>query len=93
MADDNPPLDAAVAEIHEHLRATESLPLETTANRWLGEATEVVADVDGAGLPPEIVRERLEHVRRLLAAVDGTGHPEADAHVEAARDLVGAALS
>lgn len=93
MAEDDPPLDEAVAEIHEHLRATESLPLTAAANRWLGEAAAVVADVHGAGLPPDVVRERLQHVRRLLGEVDETGHPEADAHVAAARERVAAALS
>ncbi len=81
-------LDDGVARIHEHLRATERLPLSAGANRWLGEATAVVADLDGADLDEATVRERLDHVRRLLSEVDETGHPEGDDHVVAARALV-----
>jgi hypothetical protein len=89
---DPPPLAEGVARIHEHLRATESLAMDRAATHRIAEAPAVVADLDGADLPPERVRERLGHVRALLDGVDGTGHPEGDEHVAAARDLVAALL-
>jgi hypothetical protein len=87
---DPPPLEEGVARIHEHLRATEQLPMETAVTHRIAEAQAVVADLDGADLPPERVRERLAHARDLLAGVDGTGHPEGDEHVAAAADLLAA---
>lgn len=87
-----PSLDEGVARIHEHLRATEQLPMETAATHRVAEAQAVVADLDGADLPPERVRERLAHVRALLEGVEGTGHPEGDDHVATARELVAALL-
>jgi len=89
---DPPGLAEGVARIHEHLRATEQLPMETAATHRVAEAQAVVADLDGADLPPERVRERLGHVRVLLDGVDGTGHPEGDEHVAAARETVAALL-
>jgi hypothetical protein len=83
---------AAVAAIHEHLAATEELPLETAANRWIGEAQAVVEDVHYNDATAEVVRDRTRKVVDLLEHVDGTGDPEADEHVatalEHARDLI-----
>jgi len=89
---DPPPLAEGVARVHEHLRATEELPMETAATHRIAEAQAVVADLDDADLPAERVRERLAHVRDLLAGVDGTGHPEGDERVAAAESLVAALL-
>lgn len=72
--------------LHDHLAATAELPLDREATRWIAEAEAVAGDclevTDDA-----VVRRRVGHVRDLLANVDGTGHPDADEHVEAARAL------
>ena len=78
-------LDDLVAALHEHLRATEELPVERTAGRWIGEAQAVAADVAEGDPPPDVVRERVAHVRDLLANVDDAGHPGATERVADAR--------
>ncbi|WP_254543500.1 hypothetical protein [Halomarina pelagica] len=84
MSDDRPLLE----RLHAHLEATADLPLDRTANRWLGEAEAVAADVARGDAPEAAVERRLDQVRTLLSHVEGTGHPEGDAHVEAARALL-----
>jgi hypothetical protein len=78
-------LDELLASLHDHLEATEELPLEESANRLLGEAEAVAADAAQGGLADDVARERVEKVAELLAEVDGTGHEEGDQHVDAAR--------
>ncbi|WP_435362055.1 hypothetical protein [Haloarchaeobius sp. DFWS5] len=73
--------------LHDHLQATESLPVERTANRWLGEAEAVAGDLVGADLPESVVRERVGHVVELLSHVDDTGSEAADEHVLEAKRL------
>jgi hypothetical protein len=80
--------DERLDAIADHLAATAELPVRPAASRCLGEAEAVAADVAGADLPDAVVHERVGRVGDLLAAVDGTGHAEADEHVEAARELV-----
>lgn len=72
--------------LHEHLAATAELPLETSANRWLGEAEAVAADALAID-DPAVARERVAKVRELLSNVDGTGSEAADQHVRRAREL------
>ncbi|GAA0669706.1 hypothetical protein ACFQDG_19140 [Natronoarchaeum mannanilyticum] len=76
-----------VAELHDELRATEELPVDRTAGRWIGEAQAVAADVAEGDPPESVVRERVGHVRRLLSEVDDAGDEEATERVERARDL------
>jgi len=78
-------LEELLASLHDHLEATEELPLEESANRLLGEAEAVAADAAQGGLAEDVARERVEKVAELLAEVDGTGHEEGDEHVAAAR--------
>lgn len=78
-----------IAALHDHLRATAELPVETRASQWIGEAEAVVADVDGGDPPPSAVATRVEQAADLLANVEGTGDDEADRHLAAARELVG----
>jgi DNA-binding transcriptional regulator YdaS (Cro superfamily) len=78
-------------ELHGHLAATAERPVERTASRWLGEAEAIAGDVVHGDLAPEVRRERLEKVERLLGNVDGTSDDAAD-HVDEARALVGALL-
>lgn len=81
---------ALVAELHEQLAATGERPVERSAARFLGEAEAVAADLDGADLPPPIVRERVDVIGDLLSHIDETGDPVADEHLERARECVGA---
>ncbi len=75
----------AVATLHSHLEATAELPLRAEANRWIGEAQAVAADLVDA--PEEVVERRVGHVAELLSHVEETGHPAADEHVAEARTL------
>jgi hypothetical protein len=96
MADtpDDSDSPAAVAErVRKELAATEELPVERTASRWIGEAQAVAGDAASDELTGTVVRERLDHVRELLAHVDGTGDERADEHVERARTLASRASS
>jgi hypothetical protein len=85
-------LQALVADLHDHLRATGERPVETTASRWIAEAEAVVADVDGGDPPEAVVRKRIGQARDLLAEVEATGDDRADEHVGAARELAAAIL-
>jgi outer membrane murein-binding lipoprotein Lpp len=85
-------LEGLVSSIHDHLAATEELPLEEEANRLLGEAQAVAADAEAADLDAATTKERVEEILALLEEVDGTGHDEADEHVAAARRAAQRAL-
>ena len=85
-------LRARVGELHGHLAATRELPVERTASRWIGEAKAVAGDLVGADIPETVIRERIGHVRALLANVDGTGHSGADEHVARAKRLAAAVV-
>lgn len=95
MTDDTPnesddggaDLAERVARLHDELRATEERPVERSASRWIGEAQAVAADVAGDDVSDAVARERVGHVRDLLANVGETGDPEADEHVERARSI------
>ncbi|NUB92265.1 hypothetical protein HT576_14705 [Haloterrigena sp. SYSU A121-1] len=90
-SDDEETADAALAErarqLHRHLEATAELPIDRTANRWLGEAEAVAADVATSDLDTETILERVEKVQHLLAEVAETGHEGADDHLEAAKTV------
>jgi hypothetical protein len=84
--------DGRLADLHDHLAATAELPLDREATRWIAEAEAVAGDcLDIAD--PEVRRRRVGHVADLLSNVDGTGHPDGDVHVEAARALAAALAS
>jgi len=80
-------IDGRVATLHDHLAATESLPIDHRANRWLGEAEAVAADLRHNDATPEVVRERAGHVVHLLESAGDTGSDEADERVAAALTL------
>ena len=84
MADDR---QALAAELLAHLEATEELPLPDRTHRWLGEAQAAAADAVGRDVPETVVRKRAGQVVELLDHVEETGEPEADEHVDAAREL------
>lgn len=77
---------AALAdELHAELEATEELPIDHRANRWLGEAQAVAAEIREA--PAETRREGARQVIELLESVDETGSDEANERVERALSL------
>ena len=78
-------LEAAVRDVHDHLAATEEVPLEREATRWVAEAQAVAGDLRAVD-DEAVIRERMGHVRDLLSNVDSTGDPAADEHVAAARE-------
>jgi hypothetical protein len=80
--------DEDLTALVDHLQATEERPCTARANQWLGEAQAVAEDAAAGDLDAETLEQRLEHVRELLAQVDGTGDDAADEHVAAARRLV-----
>lgn len=82
-----------VRRLHEHLRATAELPVESAASRWIGEAEAVAGDLVGADVDSDVLKRRVGHVADLLANVEGTGDPEADDHVAAARETAAELLS
>jgi hypothetical protein len=77
-------LEELLASLHDHLEATEELPLDESANRLLGEAQAVAADVADGSASEDVAKERVAKVADLLAEVDGTGHEDGDQHVAAA---------
>ena len=89
---DEPTLEERTRRLHRHLEATAELPVDREANRWLGEAEAIARDVATSDLDRETVSERVGKVRRLLSAVDDTGHDEANDHLEAATEVSAAIL-
>jgi len=73
--------------LHEHLEATEELPVRPDASVWLGEAAAIAADVADGDAPPAIVVDRVGRVATLLAEVETTGNADADDHVDAAERI------
>lgn len=86
VSDDPDGVDPATA-LHEHLAATETLPVKREAGWYLGEAQALAGDVASGELDGEVARERAAEVRELLAAFGETGDSDADDHVAAARKL------
>ncbi|MHC3437099.1 hypothetical protein ACYJ1Y_03125 [Natrialbaceae archaeon A-gly3] len=80
-------VDEPLAKLHEHLEATQSLPVEREASRWIGEAEAVVSDLVYADVDESVVEKRVAHVVELLGHVEETGDEAADEHVRAARGL------
>lgn len=76
-----------VVELHDHLAATAELPIERTANRWIGEAQAVAADLVDAPNDPELIRKRAAHIAALLDEVEDTDNPTANEHVATAAQL------
>ncbi|WP_336344976.1 hypothetical protein [Halalkalicoccus ordinarius] len=77
---------AALAdELHAELEATEELPIDHRANRWLGEAQAVAAEIREA--PAETRREGARQVIELLESIEETGSEEADERIERALSL------
>lgn len=82
-----------VERLHAALAATAELPVERAASRWIGEAEAVAEDAATGDLDPAVRRERVGHVRDLLANVEETGDERADEHVDRARELAAAIVA
>lgn len=83
-------MDTATSELEElfnQLQATEQLPIDRTANRWLGEAQAITKDLVRGDPDPETIHRRVEKVLELLDEIDGTGSQEGDDRVAAARSV------
>lgn len=80
-------LASRLDDLARELRATEELPVERTAARWIGEAQAVATDLADGDPDADTVVRRVGHVVELLEHVDGTGHPGADERVAAARSV------
>jgi len=78
-------LASRLDDLAAELRATEELPTERSAARWIGEAEAVAVDLAQGDPDADTVARRVGHVAELLENVDGTGHPDADEHVTAAK--------
>jgi hypothetical protein len=74
----------------DHIRATGERPVERSAARWLGEAEAIATDLAESDLGPDARAKRLDQLDHLLSNVEATGDPEADEHLESARDLLAA---
>ncbi|GAB3681729.1 hypothetical protein GCM10028857_06380 [Salinarchaeum chitinilyticum] len=85
-------LDELLDAIHEALAATQELPVERSAARWIGEAEAVARDLANADLSEPVVAERLGHVESLLSEVEATGDERADELLDRAKSLTEAAL-
>ena len=80
-------LQSLLADLAARLDATAERPMRPDVTHWVAEADAVASDVADADLPAEVVRERIGHVRDLLANVEGTGDEAADEHVAKAKQL------
>jgi hypothetical protein len=82
----------AVEGIYTHLAATEQMPLEESANRWIGEAQAVAEDLVAHDATDAVIHDRTSKIVDLLESIDDTGDADAEARVEAAlvlaRELV-----
>lgn len=84
--DDREDPAALAATLHAQLEATEELPIDHRANRWIGEAQAVAAEIRG-DVSVETRREGAEQVVDLLESVGETGNEEAGRRVERALSL------
>jgi hypothetical protein len=80
-------LQSLLGDLAARLDATAERPMRPDVTHWVAEADAVASDVAEADLPPEVVHERIGHVRDLLANVEETGDETADEHVAAAKRL------
>nr|WP_303650391.1 hypothetical protein [Halalkalicoccus sp. NIPERK01] len=72
--------------MYRELEATEGLPIDPVANRWLGEAQAVAREIRG-DVSPEVRREGATDVVRLLESIEETDDERADERVERALAL------
>lgn len=68
-------------QIHEHLEATEQMPLDTATNRWLGEAEAVAADIAIGDVSEAVASNRAETIVELLESAGSIENESASEHV------------
>jgi hypothetical protein len=83
----DPALHELVDDLHAHLKATEELDIDHRANRWLGEAESVVADITGEDVPDQVIEKRVAQSEELLRNIDETENQEAEEHISAALSI------
>lgn len=77
-----------IKSLHGHLKATEEMAIRTEANRWLGEAQAIAADLAEEELPEQAVEKRVDQVRELLSNIEETDNTEADERIQASLEVV-----
>jgi hypothetical protein len=82
------PEEDLLAELREELTATEELPVDRTASRWIGEAEALAKDIETADMSAEVTMNRLSQIEDLLENVDTTENAAADQHLTAAKELL-----
>lgn len=87
------PGDDRLSELREELTATEELPVDRTASRWIGEAEALAKDIESADTNSEVILDRLSQIEHLLENVDTTENAVADEHLTAAKSLLDEMLS
>jgi hypothetical protein len=87
------PGDDRLSELREELTATEELPVDRTASRWIGEAQALAKDIESADTNSEVIQDRLSQIEQLLENVDTTENAVADEHLTAAKSLLDEMLS
>lgn len=63
-------VERKVDRLHERLAATQELPVELMASRWIGEAEAVAGDLVGSKCDTEVIHRRVSHVVELLGHVE-----------------------
>lgn len=71
--------------LYRELEATEQLPVEREANRWLGEAQAVAGAI--REVSEDVRRDGAADVVHLLSQIEQTGSDQADEHVYRAQKL------
>lgn len=84
---EEPTLQSLLVHLHEHLQATETLPVERRPSQWLGETQAIAGDAADSGTRA-VAETRVPQIRHLLENVETTGDDEADRHVAAARETL-----
>ena len=85
MTDRN--IDDLITTLRSHLEATEELAIRTKANRWLGEAHAVAADLGEAQLSTQTIEKRVNQIEHLLRQIEETDNAEADEHIRASLEI------
>lgn len=85
MTDRN--IDDLIMDLRSHLEATEELAIRTKANRWLGEAHAVAADLAEAQPSIQTIEKRVNQIEHLLRQIEETENEEADEHIRASLEI------
>ncbi|MFT4957473.1 MAG: hypothetical protein ACI9EZ_000788 [Halobacteriales archaeon] len=85
MTPDNNGYREPIRQLHDHLAAVQERPVDRMANRWIGEAESVVADIVGEDLEHHVFQKRLSHVEELLDHVEELDDSAASDHLAEAK--------